>query len=365
MQRLMLVLGVVFALGACGGGQGNIDGGGARADAGDAGRADAGRDGGAPDAGAPDGGPPPRAALQFVALGDTGEGNAAQREVAQAILQTCTAEGGCDFAILLGDNIYNAGVESVTDSQWQTKFEEPYRDLDFPFYAVLGNHDYGGTLFGLDQGGLGNEWDRGPIEVAYTDVSAKWTMPDTFYTFRYGNVGFVVLDTNSMLWGNTDNGDQRTWFQPAVDALRAEGAEWILLAGHHTYRSNGAHGDAGSYESLEIAGVQVPNPLPILNGNNVRSFFDEVVCGQVDVYLCGHDHNRQWIDEPGALCGAELIVSGAGSKTKDFDSSANDVHWADADTEGFLFVRIEGDTFYGRFVNRDGSTAFERMLGRR
>jgi hypothetical protein len=125
-------------------------------------------------------------------------------------------------------------------------------------------------------------------------------MPDTFYTFRFGHVGFVMIDTNSILWNNTDNGDQRAWFRDAVATLRAEGATRIVLAGHHTYRSNGRHGNAGSYESIVVGGVDIPNPLPILNGGNVRDFFDDYVCGEVDVYFAGHDHNRQWLNEPGA-----------------------------------------------------------------
>ncbi len=341
----------------------------------DAGRRDAGvvrlPDAGVPDAGAasdggtmPDGGPPPPTEVRFVVLGDQGEGNTAQHEVADAIETTCAAEG-CDFAILLGDNFYDSGVTSVDDAQWEAKFEEPYRDLAMPFYAVMGNHDYGGNLFGIDQGGIGNEFDRGPIEVAYTMRSEKWTMPATFYTFRMGNVGFVMLDTNSILWGNTDNGDQRAWFPGAVASLRAEGAEWIIAAGHHPYLSNGRHGNAGDYESIEVGGVEIPNPLPILNGDNVQDFFEDLACGEIDVLLAGHDHNRQWIDEPGALCGAEMIVSGAGAKTTDLASTINGVHYSDDTTEGFLYVRIRGDELYGRFVNRDGSTVFERVAMRR
>src|SRR5690606_32253524 len=145
-------------------------------------------------------------------------------------------------------------------------------------------------------------------------------MPATYYTFRRGNVGFVMLDTNSLVWNNTEHGDQRAWFDGAVAALRAEGAEWIIASGHHPYLSNGRHGNAGDYESIEVGGIEIPNPLPILDGENVKDFLDDYACGEIDVYFAGHDHNRQWIDEPGALCGAELIVSGAGAKTTDLDS---------------------------------------------
>lgn len=349
------------------GGDGGLD---ARVVTRDGGRRDSGSSG--PDAGAPadagtDGGTS-EPEVRFVVMGDTGEGNTAQHEVADAIEATC-ASLGCDFVILLGDNIYDSGVDGLDDPQWESKFEAPYRDLALPFYAVLGNHDYGGVLgpcpLCTEQGGLGNEWHKGPIEVAYTTRSEKWTMPATHYTFRMGNVGFVMLDTNSILWDNTEHGDQRAWFPGAVASLRAEGAEWIIAAGHHPYLSNGRHGNAGNYESIEVGGVEVPNPVPILAGNTVRDFFENVACEEIDVLLAGHDHNRQWIDEPAALCGAELIVSGAGAKTTGFESSLSTLHFGDDDTEGFLYVRIRGDEMYGRFVNRDGTTAFERVTTRR
>lgn len=373
----------------CGGGAGGVDAGtGGQPDAGPARDAGSRRDAHTPrpdarvllpdaggsvgDAGTddggvvdPDGGTTGPTEVRFVVMGDTGEGNTAQHEVADAIEATCAALG-CDFVVLLGDNIYDSGVDSVDDPQWETKFEAPYRDIALPFYAVLGNHDYGGYLPLIgEQGGLGNEWDVGPFEVEYTARSPRWRMPATYYTFRRGNVGFVMLDTNSLVWNNTEHGDQRAWFAGAVSALRAEGAEWIIASGHHPYRSNGRHGNAGDYESIEVGGIEIPNPLPILDGENVKDFLDDYACGQIDVYFAGHDHNRQWIDEPGALCGAELIVSGAGAKTTDFESSLNDVHWQDDSTEGFLYVRITGDELYGRFVNRDGTTAFERVTMRR
>jgi hypothetical protein len=193
-------------------------------------------------------------------------------------------------------------------------------------------------------------------------------MLDTHYTFQVDHVGFVMLDTNSLLFDNVDNGDQRAWLPSALAELSATGAEWILGAGPHPVRSNGAHGDAGAYESIEVGDTEIPISffdLPIIAGEEVADFFDNDLCGNVDVYFSGHDHNRQWLDEPDAMCGAELIVSGAGAKTKGFDNTErNNVRFQDATTEGFMYVVIDGDSFTGEFIDKNGASNFSYTFTR-
>ena len=305
----------------------------------------------------PDPTPPTPPVVRFIAIGDTGTGKPQQYAVAQAMKKTCDLMG-CDFVVMLGDNIYEDGPESVDDQQWQDKFESAYTELDIPFFVALGNHDYGGS-FG--QGGLGDEFEKGPIEVQYSDVSDKWNMPDTFYTFTWENVGFIMLDTNSLVWDNTDNGDQREWYETAL--MEVSEAEWVFQAGHHPVRSNGSHGNAGNYEAIEIGGIEIPIPIPTLNGARLAEFFEDYVCGTVDVSLAGHDHNRQWLDDPDGLCGAELIVSGAGAKLKDLDETdRNKAFFQDDSERGFFYFEIQGDRLTGRAIGIDGSIDFERTI---
>jgi hypothetical protein len=306
----------------------------------------------APDARRPD-------LVKFVVMGDTGEGNTDQRAVGERIRDVCAADG-CDFVLLLGDNIYDDGVASVDDPQWQTKFEEPYRDIDLPFWAVLGNHDYGGDVIGINAPGIGNEWDKGPIEVQYTERSAKWRMPDTHYTLTVGHVGFIMLDTNSLMWGDTTHGDQAMWLPTALEEVA--GARWVFVAGHHPYRSNGTHGNAGNYDAPEVLGLPLPNPIPLLNGGNVKSWFEEHLCGIGDVYFSGHDHSRQWLNEPTALCGTEMIISGAGAKVTDIMARGNVAYYEDATEAGFMYVVVDGDTFSAKFYDAAGNVDFERTF---
>ncbi len=281
---------------------------------------------------------------KFVAIGDTGKGNDGQRAVAAAIKTWCDSHG-CDFVLLLGDNIYDSGVSSVTDPQWEEKFEAPYRELNLPFYAVLGNHDYGGN-------GAGNQFSKGPIEVAYTQHSQKWRMPDTHYVFTHGPAGFVALDTNSLMWDNTDHGDQAQWVTGALSGLNTP---WKFVLGHHPYLSNGPHGNAGNYDP--------PwgrlDPLGVAGGGRVKDFFDLYVCNNADFYLCGHDHSRQWLNQG---CGMELVVSGGGASTTEV-SDTNPKYWHAA-TIGFMYMEVTAQSAVGTFVTETGAVDFTRTVMR-
>lgn len=282
-------------------------------------------------------------AVRFVAFGDAGEGNDAQFAVADAIEAVCAVRG-CDFALYLGDNFYNTGVSGVDDEQFQTKFELPYENLDFPFYAVLGNHDLGAQ-------GLGLEFWKADTYVEYTTYSTKWTMPDTFYNFQWGNVGFWGLDSTQILFDLAD--DQRAWLDQSLNAP----VDWKIVFAHHPYRSNGSHGNAGEYEGISplIPLTEIPR------GEYVDELLTDVVCGRADVYLSGHDHTMQWL-EP--VCGTEWIVSGSGSKNTPLEDRGNATLFEDDTHPGFFWVEIAGNTFSGAFFDQDGNELFASSFSR-
>jgi tartrate-resistant acid phosphatase type 5 len=277
--------------------------------------------------------------VRFIAVGDTGKSNAAQRAVGTGMGRVC-AQRGCDFVVLLGDNFYPSGVTSTTDPLWQTAFVEPYASVDVPFYAVLGNHDYGGN-------GAGVEFDLPAHQIAYGQVNPKWRMPATHYRWRLENVEFFVADTNRSFFGR--DGDATRDFDLWLPA--STGA-WKVVFGHHPYLSNGPHGNAGAYDGASL--------VPFANGAGVKSFLEKSVCGKADVYLCGHDHSRQWLL---STCGGtELIVSGGGANTTELPGS-QPTHYQSR-TSGFLYVVIEGDAFTGTFYDAAGVANYSRTLAR-
>ncbi|WP_430459625.1 metallophosphoesterase [Thalassolituus sp. LLYu03] len=306
--------------------------------------------------------------VRFIAIGDMGTGSDGQYKVAAAIETVC-AERGCDFALGLGDNIYESGVDAVDDLQFVTKFEDPYKNLNFPFYMTLGNHD-NTWLFAGD--GLDN--DKGDIQVRYTyregRPSNKWTMPARYFTFNaplndeQPLVTFLSMDSNPL--AAVGDADAEYWQLPYKkkeaewidNALSTSAAPWKIAFAHHPFLSNGNHGNAGMYDGVPGAGVV---------------YYDMVkdhVCNKADVIITGHDHDMQLLKAVDK-CGKTVhMVSGAGAKARSLkDENRNEVYWQQGSTLGFFYIEIVGDEFRATAYTVNGTSgemtrAFDQTLTR-
>ena len=100
--------------------------------------------------------------------------------------------------------------------------------------------------------------------------------------------------------------------------------------------------------------------VPVQNGAGVKSFFDDVVCGNAEMHLSGHDHSRQWLE---STCkGTELVVSGAGA-TGTPVSGANKARFQSS-ALGFLYITADPTHLHAEFVNVAGETEFTRDLSK-
>ena len=295
---------------------------------------------------------PTTSPVRFILMGDTGTGDRGEYAVAEALATVC-AKRECQFAISAGDNIYEYGPSGVDDVQFQDKFEKPYAKLAFPFFMVLGNHDQSGLI-----PGSGVHPERGDFEVAYTKHSSKWTMPARYY--RFGApfasaadvssqvakpvIEFFVIDTNPLAPQNVPQFDwyrplqsydteQRKWLR---EGLAASSATWNVVIGHHPYRNNGKHGNAGDFFGLGLA-----------KGEELKKMYEQEVCGKADFLVSGHDHSLQWL-EPYPHCGAkpQFIVSGAGAKPETGPKRAhpNPAVYEAYGTLGFFWVEATAET---------------------
>lgn len=322
--------------------------------------------------------PAPETTVRFVALGDMGEGNTTQQFVADAMQSVCADAGGCQFAVGLGDNIYKENPLSVYDTAFEVKFEAPYAALDFPFYMSLGNHD-NDLLFD----GLGGFNHAGDIQVAYTfreeKASAKWQMPDRYYHYSaplndsQPLVDFFVLDSNPLVTAvelapdyevNTYKLQEQQWL---TEKLASATGTWKIAYAHHPYLSNGKHGNAGKYDGVP--------PLETItgrvSGTVYREWFEQSVCGKVDLFIAGHDHDLQVLDSVPECGKTWFIVSGGGSKARSFaDSTRNAVRWQQDNTAGFFLMEIKSNTltvnaYTVDAYNGDATLAYAEQFKRR
>ena len=169
-------------------------------------------------------------------------------------------------------------------------------------------------------------------------------MPSAYFHFTKENVELFELDTNMALFSqaSTQKTDVNAW-------LAASKAEWKIALGHHPYKSNGPHGNAGKYDGI---------PIPPVDGSAVKSFLEDTVCGKVDVYLSGHDHSQQWLNE--SCKGTELAVSGAGAKTTELKGSNASLFQSIA--LGFLYIVIDGKKLTAEFVDGTGAIEFTHVI---
>lgn len=273
--------------------------------------------------------------LKFIAIGDTGKGNTGQLQVAEAIKNKCI-KNGCDFALMLGDNIYKTGVNSDNDIQFQTKFEIPYKDISIPFFLVLGNHDYGRSGYNVE---------KAFYQIQYTEKSSKWKMPKSYYQFKKKNATFFAMDTNAQI--HHQEKDQQ---KDIGDWIAQANTEWKIAFGHHPYKSNGRHGNAGNYNGRPDTHMK--------SGMGVKKFAESVWCGKVDLYLSGHDHNLQWLD---VNCkGTQLALSGAGASSRKLEG--NNPSLFESERLGFLYISIDGKKLTAEFVGINGETEFTHII---
>lgn len=255
------------------------------------------------------------------------------------------------FVVALGDNFYEDGVQSTTDSLWKTVFHDVYSSiyLQIPWYPVLGNHDYHGNV---------------DAEVQRTLIDGgMWTMPSRYYAYNYslpdgGTLCIVYIDTCAI---NPEQGDTSKLEQDIgylkrkqdhlewIDRVLGEQnktATWLVVAGHYPIYSMGEHGD----DPYLIDAL-----LPILLKHKVHAYFS------------GHDHLHEHI----YMHGMNFFVTGGGSgrgplgphgyQNLGVSVATNYIkHWHQ--TCGFAFVEVDSSNFNLTFVDNIGKIRYTTVI---
>ncbi|WP_437730785.1 metallophosphoesterase [Sorangium sp. So ce1335] len=282
--------------------------------------------------------------IRIIAIGDTGEGNAAQHQVADRMSEKCIEVGGCHAVMMNGDNFYDHGVVDTSDAQWGPKFEQPYDRPGLnglPFYAVLGNHDHGPSSSGVRQAQI----DYSRLLVGGGPgmrVSDKWHMPASYYDVRIRHVHLFGIDTVDFT--SSEQADDMSARVAASDAT------WKIVFGHHPRFTSGAH-----FSDNEVIG-----------GAGMFAMQEAIYCG-ADMYMAGHDHHLELIDKGrDARCpDTYFAISGAGSKTRPASAfvprDPRQLFYTDA-TEGFVYLQFEGDRLLLQFIDKHGAVLYAKGI---
>ena len=245
---------------------------------------------------------------------------------AQAGPHTLGCSHRASAVFLLGDNFYNYGVESTSDSLWTTIYEQQFNGPNIkkiPHYVVAGNHDHYSRV------GITAE-----LQYASTRPGTPWTFPSNYYSkiIRHGNLTIycVFIDTWDLIGGdsetasgrrldsnekgqhghehhgNVEKGRRRLrgsqsksskkrrrleqsivdlkqlqWIESQISSVEAQSADWLLVIGHYPVRS------AALGHSDTQALVKDLEPL--------------LLKYKVDAYLAGHDHVSQILKNNGIV----------------------------------------------------------------
>lgn len=270
--------------------------------------------------------------LNFLVFGDWGrEGELDQTQVAAQMGRTA-ADINARFVISVGDNFYEDGVSSTTDSQWRKSFENVYQasSLQVPWQVILGNHDYHGDC---------------DAQIAYGKSHPRWNMPARYFRLSRAvdqatTADFFFIDTTPMIAGyywepstrehvkSQDVPRQLDWLK---DSLAKSTAQWKIVIGHHPIFSGGGHGDTRDL---------VKKILPLLDEYRVQAYFN------------GHDHDLQHL-----IAGdLNLFCSGAGSRVRPTDRTQY-TKFAKA-CSGFTAVSLQPDRMDVRMIDTSGTLVY-------
>lgn len=207
----------------------------------------------------------------FIVYGDTQE---PARDGRELIVSEIVKENS-KYVIRTGDL-----VAAGNEHQWRIYdyFEKKLNDNDIPVYPVLGNHEYAAI-------------DKDYVEDPGLNLQLYFKRflhlnNNRWYTFRYGNVRFIMMDTNT---DYSMGSEQYRWL---ISELRENDSLFKIMVFHHPPHTI-------SYMKLRKEEQLITK---LIESNNDGEH------GKVDIVFSGHVHNY----ERYKYGGVNYVVSGGG-----------------------------------------------------
>jgi hypothetical protein len=232
------------------------------------------------------------ARVRLVAIGDSGEGGSDQQAVTKQ-LQTVPF----DLMLHTGDIAYESG----TLHDFETKFFGAYQPFlrHAPMFPTSGNHDY-------------ETDDAAPYrQVFVLPESGTPEGRERWYSFDWGDVHFVALDTEKM--GRA----QAAWLEADLAANRLP---WTIVYAHKPAYSSGDHGGDQTFRELF--------------GPTLEKY-------QVPLVLTGHDHHYERFFPQGG--GTTYVVTGGAGRGVRLMGRGPMTAYGESVLH-FVTITIEGDT---------------------
>ncbi len=212
--------------------------------------------------------------VRVLAMGDMGNNSTNQVNVRNAY----TAFNGSNYTdvwMLMGDNAYNAG----TDAEYQSGFFNIYQGSltkNHVLWPSPGNHDYANSS-ARQADHLIPYYDMFSLPKL-GEAGGVASNTEAFYSYNYGNIHFVALDSYGWETGSTrlydTLGPQAVWLK---QDLAANTQKWTVAYFHHPPYTMGSHNSDTESELINMRG----KIIPILERYNV------------DLVLNGHSHSYE------------------------------------------------------------------------
>lgn len=211
-------------------------------------------------------------------IGDSGMGNADATSVRDSYYTFNGNKADADVWLMLGDNAYYNG----TDAEHQAAVFDMYEDIlkHTAVWSTIGNHEMGSS-------GIGTASSM-PSNTPYLDI---FSFPqngeaggvnsgtEQYYSFNYGNVHFVCLDSQVTARDQSKLDTMKSWL---TDDLTQNSADWTIVFFHHPPYS------AGSHHSDNTLG-QIDLPIFAMR-EQLTPIFDQY---GVDLVYSGHSHSYE------------------------------------------------------------------------
>ena len=247
--------------------------------------------------------------ISFLAFGDSGIGSAEQRQ-----LGSLMGNESADLAVHVGDIVY--GTTATTGDASYVGYQNWFFDIyswlpSKSFMPTEGNHDSRPT------NGDG---------TAYRDLFVlpdNGAIPERYYSYDYGPVHFIVLDTEYAFQDLTRRGQQLSWAETDLSLTRQP---WRVAVFHRSPYSSGAeHGS-----DLDVRAAFGP-------------LFERY---GVTLSLSGHDHGYERsipirVSTNTADSFVTYVVTGGGGAAL-YPFATNS--WTAVSASRFEYVRVKADT---------------------